>query len=182
VEIDSLVEAIKKNNPQEINRWSEKAREVLIGYLRARFGASYDDAQDSVHETLAMVVEKIRENRFTTDNPGGYILTSARNEYFRIYHANKNKVSDEVLDYRAKDPVSNPHELVDEDTVGFLRKCITKLNDASRSFIEFILTNPDAKAEDVAEEFGTSTGNVWTRKHRIGQKLLECINGMKSPV
>ncbi|MCH8557225.1 MAG: hypothetical protein LAT84_05365 [Balneolia bacterium] len=175
IDINSFVIALQSNDQDEVNRWSESASTIIADYLRLKFRASTDDAQDCVQETLAMVFEKVQAGSFDTNNPGAYILATARNNYFKIYNENKKKVTDEVLDMEMEfhpDPTSI---LMDKEMMAILHKCIQQLADLPKKLINYLLKNPDAKSEKVAKEFNTSVNNIWTRKHRINQQLHACI-------
>ena len=175
LEINSFITALQSNDPDEVNRWSVNAGVVIADYLRLKFRASADDAQDCVQETLAMVFEKVRDGSFDTNNPGAYILATARNNYFKLYNENKKKVTEDVLDFETDfhpDPTSI---LMDRELMDILRKCIQQLADLPKKIICYLLDNPDAKSETVAKEFNTSVNNIWTRKHRINQQLHACI-------
>jgi len=56
-----------------------------------------------------------------------------------------------------------------------LYNCIGKLTIIPKKIILYMLANPEAKAEVVAQKFDTTPNNIWTRKHRINQELLGCI-------
>lgn len=175
IDINSFVIALQSNNQDEVTRWVESASIIIEDYLRIKFRASSDDAKDCVQETLTMVFEKVREDSFDTNNPGAYILATARNNYFKIYNENKKKVTDEVLNMELDLQTDPTSILMDKEQIAILRKCIEQLAELPRKLINYILKNPDAKSEKIAAEFDTSVNNIWTRKHRINQQLHACI-------
>lgn len=167
--------AVQQNDAAVMNEIAPKATRVITNYLKIHFGAHEADAEDCAQNVMLMLITKTRSGEIDPGKPAAYTLTSARNEYFRLYKVNKR--SGELP---AEEVIANPHRdpgqlLIDSELKDILYYCIEKLNAAYRKLILYLLSNPDEKAETIAKEFDTSANNIWIRKHRINQKLLKCI-------
>ncbi|MCH8568305.1 MAG: sigma-70 family RNA polymerase sigma factor [Balneolales bacterium] len=174
-QINSLVNALSEKNAKQVSYWLDQSRVVLVDYLRCKYRAPYEDAQDCAQDALLILMDKFEEGIFTDKHPGAYILATARHLYFKIYRDNKQKSGEEIIDFVAE-PSPNPEEiLADSEMVAALKECVKKLNDKSRELIAFFLKDTKVKAEEIAEKLDTSPGNIWTRKHRINKQLQVCI-------
>ncbi|MCC5933331.1 MAG: hypothetical protein LAT75_07640 [Candidatus Cyclonatronum sp.] len=170
-----FITAIQHDDVAEMNQLARKTTRVITDFLRIHFGVSKDDAEDCAQNVLLMIISKTKTGEIDGTKPAAYILVSARNEYFRLYKQNKRMAgmpSEDLLESTHNNP---GQLLIDNELKDLLYLCIEKLNAAFRRMVLFMLSNPEAKTETLAREFNTTASNVWTRKHRINQKLLECI-------
>jgi DNA-directed RNA polymerase specialized sigma24 family protein len=174
-ELTNLIEAVESGDSEQINIWAGKVHSALVDYLVLRYRASQDDARDCVQETLSVIFDKMNNGTLSPDNPGAYVLATARNHYFKIYNENKRTVGDEILEMDFRSDSDPSTLLADSQMMDLLRKCISKLAEFPRKIVSFLLHHPDVKAEVVAEYFNTTPNNIWTRKHRINQELLQCM-------
>lgn len=149
---------------------------VLVRYLKTRYLSAHEDAEDCAQEVLLKVMQLVQEQKLEASNYGGYIVTMLRNEYIRIAKTQARTTSDYFLEehyYTAdEDPVE---ELASEEMTDFLHECIQQLKGTSRRVIEYFLKYPDMRAVDIAEALNVSASSIWTRRHRIHARLLECI-------
>jgi RNA polymerase sigma factor (sigma-70 family) len=176
MELQSFVEAVRSQQPAEIERWSREAREVLINYLRSRFGANTDDAEDCVQETLLLVMTRVNEGKFDAKKPGGYVITMLRNLYIKKAREQARLVEDDKLeDYYLAEDYDPVERLASEEMKAFLYECIRQLTAISQRMIRYFLKHPDVRIAEVAELFNTTESSVWVRRYRINNKLLKCI-------
>lgn len=176
MELKSFVEAVRSQQPAEIERWSGEARKVLINYLRSRFGANTSEAEDCVHETLLQVITRVNEGKFDAEKPGGYIITMLRNLYIKRAREQARHVEDDKIEehYLAED--YDPAErLASDEMKVFLYECIRQLTEISQRMIRYFMKHPDVRTAEVAELFNTTENSVWVRRYRINNKLLKCI-------
>lgn len=170
-----FVYAVQKNDVKELEAQVRVITGVLIKFLRVRIGATYHDAQDSAQNTLLLVVKKIKEDKL--NNPEAiiyYLFTTAKHDYLKAQSKIKEPVYDEVPSSYKKegDQLNN---LLDEERQQVLKKCLNKLKPNLRTYINYWFENPRDDATVVADHFGISVNNAWTKKHRILKILKECF-------
>ncbi len=169
-----FVHAVQNNDAEELASLTSVISAVLIKFLKVRIGASHHDAEDSVQNTLMLVIEKIRENKL--NNPDSiiyYLFTTAKHDYLKAQAKIKEPTYDDVPDsYSEKgDQLS---ALVDEERMNILQVCINKLKPDMKAYISYWFKNPGDEASVVADHFGISVNNAWIKKHRILKLLKEC--------
>jgi len=175
MEYTDLVEAIKNNNTSRVDKQLEKLIPRLVRFLVVHMNASRDDAMDSVQETLLYSLEAIRENRI--NNPErilAYLLTSCRNNYLKLQSKKKEQNYDHIPNNSFQEP-KQVKILLNKEKKALLRWCLKQLKQENKEFIEYWISKPDSEAKKVAEVFGLSLSNTWTRKHRLIKKLNRCI-------
>lgn len=175
MDYSGLVIAVKSGDQLKASRLCSEATPILKRYLRKKCGADPNDADDAIQRMFEYVIKKIQEDDF--ENPRGllsYMLKACRHNYIKIARE-KNQPDIENL---AREPFNEPiqiWELVDEEKQNILRYCTEKLRKGYREFINYFFSFPNATAEDVADHFDISVNNAWTRKHRVINKLNECV-------
>lgn len=176
MELESFVYAIRSGEPEKIERWSQKARAVMVKYLTLRYNANTSDAEDCAQETLLKVVEMVQQDTFEADNYGGYIITMLRNEYIRVCRQQARLSSDYLLEEHYYTIEEDPaRDLLKAEMMDSLQECIQELKGRSRKLIEYFLKFPDIRAVDIASELEVSANSIWTRRHRVFTKLLNCV-------
>lgn len=174
MDYSNLAEAIRANNSEEINDCLETLIPRMKRFLKVQMNASDADAEDCAQQTLLVCIEKIRDDKIEKpDRILSYILTTCRNTYLKMKRKNKETYLDKIPSTRHTEPrqLSN---LVDKEREDILRWCVKQLKKKHRKFINYWFKNPDYKAKKVADYFGLSESNTWTRKHRIIKKLNNC--------
>lgn len=175
MDYSELVEAINDEDMKTANRLCGDILPILKKYLIATVGAKPEDAEDAVQRMFEYVIPKIQNNEIKS--PSGllaYMLTASRHSYFKIkkeYDTQKFEMIDENL---VAEP-QLPWGLLDEDQETILKQCIKELKDHYKKLIRFLFDFPNADSEDIAEFFKISVSNAWIRKHRMIQKLNECV-------
>lgn len=174
MDYSGLVTAVQNNDEAATNRYCSEALPILKRYLIANLGASPEDAEDAVQKMFEYVIPKIRRDEIK--NPGGllsYMLTGCRHALLKNIRDFDINAYDEMTD----DPVVEATQiwnLIDEEQLSILKKCIEQLKGYYRSMVDFIFDHPDADSEDIAEHFEISINNAWIRKHRVIKQLSEC--------
>ncbi|HKL16576.1 MAG TPA: sigma-70 family RNA polymerase sigma factor [Balneolaceae bacterium] len=175
MDYSGLVNAVKNGDQLTASRLCSEATPILKRYLRKKCGADSTDADDAIQRMFEYVINKILEDDF--ENPRGllsYMLKTSRHNYIKIARE-KNRPDIENL---ASEPFHEPvqiWELIDEEKQNILKYCTEKLRKGYREFINYFFSFPNASAEDVADHFDISVNNAWTRKHRVINKLNECV-------
>lgn len=171
-----FVYAVQNNDKQEIESLVSVITAVLIKFLRVRIGATYQDAEDSAQNTLMLVIQKIKEDKL--NNPDSiiyYLFTTAKHDYFKAQAKIKEPTFDSVPDthFVEGDQLT---ALLNEERLTILKACLKKLKPDFKSYISYWLENPSDDTSVVAEHFGISVSNAWTKKHRILKLLKECCD------
>lgn len=175
MDYSGLVEAINDKDMRTANRLCSDIFPILKKYLIARVGAKPEDAEDAVQRMFEYVIPKIQNNEI--NNPSGllaYMLTASRHSYFKIkkeYDSHRFDMIDENL---VAEP-AQPWGLLDREQETILKRCIQELKGHNSKLIQFLFDYPDADSEDIAEFFNITVSNAWIRKHRMIQKLNECV-------
>lgn len=169
-----LVTAIQENNTQEINKLIEGLRPRLIAFLQIHMNASRSDAEDCAQDSLLTSLEVIKEDRLNNpDQVVSYIMSICRNNYLKMQKKKRPDAIDEIPDDHQQAP-NQLQSLLDEEQEQLLEWCMNQLKEKYQRFMQYWFDHPDSHAKKVAEYFDISVNNVWTRKHRLIQKLNEC--------
>jgi RNA polymerase sigma factor (sigma-70 family) len=175
MDYSGLVTAVKNGDQLTASRLCSEATPILKRYLRKKCGADPTDADDAIQRMFEYVINKIIADEF--ENPSGllaYMLKACRHNYIK-FAREKNRPDIENL---ANMPFNEPvqiWELVNEERQEILKYCTEKLRKGYKEFINYFFSFPNASAEDVADHFDISINNAWTRKHRVINKLNECV-------
>lgn len=174
LEFEAFIEAVKKGDQEEIRKWSDKLNRVLTDYLRIRFKAPLQDAEDCTQDAILTMMEVLGSGKDLPQNPGGYLRSTAKYNYFRLAKSKKRFASEVEMetDNDGEDPAAI---LIKEEMKAILHKCIQKLDELQQKMIRFWMETPGIKADKVALHFEMSVSNVWVRRHRINKSLEECI-------
>lgn len=169
-----FVYAVQKNDVKELNAQVAVITAVLIKFLRVRLNATYHDAEDCAQNTLLLVIEKIKEDKL--NNPDSiiyYLFTTAKHDYLKAQGKIKEPVYDDVPDSYNEDG-DQLYNILDDERQKVLKKCLGKLKPDLRTYISYWFENPRDEAAVVADHFGISVNNAWTKKHRILKILKQC--------
>lgn len=179
LDYSELVRAVQEGDEVTANRMCAEALPILKKYLISNLNASPEDAEDAVQKMFEYVIPKIIRGEIK--NPGGilsYMLTGSRHAYLKSLRDVELEVFDELI----SEPVSEPDQvenLLRKEQRQILKGCIEKLNGHYRTMCDFLLENPTANSEELAEEFGITVNNAWIRKHRLLKQLSDCANKKK---
>lgn len=170
-----LVKAIQEGDQETANRMISEATPILIRMLVVRMNATREDAEDAVQKMFLYIIEAIRDDKI--QNPSGllsYMIMSCRHNYLKKVESDHPAYLDDRVNKLSCSPdqLSN---LLNKEIQRIHIDCINQLKKHNRSFYIYCLKHEEAEASEIAEHFGISVNNVWTKKHRILKKVRECV-------
>lgn len=175
MDYSKFVKAVLENDQPVINKQVKVITAVLIKFLTVRLDALFEDAQDCAQTTLMIAIEKIRNDQL--DNPDviiNYLFTTSKHEYFKLLSKEREVTYEDLPEHQFNKP-DQLNRLVDNEKISILERCIEALKADYKSYIEYWFQNPDYETSVVAEHFGISVNNAWTKKHRVINVLKECF-------
>lgn len=170
-----FVHAVINDDTSQINELVPVITGVLIKFLKVRMNASHQDAEDCCQSTLLLATQKIRqESILNPDSFIYYLFTTAKNEYLKLLNKIKEGTFEEVPDSYIQEP-DQLINLLDEERQSILKICLSFLKPNLLEYIRYWFDHPRGEAAVVAQHFGISVNNAWTKKHRILKTLKECV-------
>lgn len=174
MDYSSLVEALRNNDYESANRMLDDIRPRLIRFLKIHMNATFEDARDCVQESMLVSIMAVQEERIRKPNQlFSYLLTTCRNQYLKLLEKRREKPYDRLPDSSHHAP-RQLADLLDKEQQRILKECLDELKKEHREFIDYWFEHPDTDAQTVADHFGISINNAWTRKHRIIKRLNRC--------
>jgi RNA polymerase sigma factor (sigma-70 family) len=174
MDYSELVAAINNNNKQKVNKLIRLIRPRLIAFLCIHMNADRADAKDVAQDAMLIMIESVNDDVIRDpEQIIKYMMSVCRNRYLKLAESKKSVELSEKADYQAQPP-NQLQALLDKEQKELLRRCLQQLKEEYQRFMQFWFENPDAHTEKVAEKFGISKSNAWTRKHRLTKKLNEC--------
>lgn len=173
MDYSELVTALNEGNTRKVNKLITAIRPRLLAFLRIHMNASEDDAKDISQEALLTAIQAIKKDQIKNpDKVVSYILTICRNAYLKTQMNRRTTPLEEAR--RQRQEPRQLQSLLDKEQQQLLQWCLEKLKEHHRNFIQYWFDHPDAHSKKVAEHFNISVNSVWTRKHRLINKLNEC--------
>jgi RNA polymerase sigma factor (sigma-70 family) len=175
MDYSKFVFAVQEEDQATINELVPVITGVLIKFLKVRQGAEHHDAEDVAQNTIINVTEKIRSDQL--NNPDSviyYLFTTAKNEYFKYLKRVKEGTYEEIPEsYSSEgDQLKN---ILNAEKQRILEKCLQLLKPNMRDYITYWFNHPRDEAAVVADHFGITVNNAWTKKHRILKVLKDCV-------
>ncbi|MFY0697544.1 MAG: sigma-70 family RNA polymerase sigma factor [Balneola sp.] len=171
----NFVTAVQNDDQKSLKEHYEVLTKVLCKFLLVRMDAAPEDAKDSAQNAIMFAVEKIKTDELNhPDRIINYLFATAKHDYLKHQNKQKEVNYDQVPDSHSEEP-DQLENLLTEERKGILEHCFTELKAKQKSFISYWFENPDSEASVVADHFGISINNAWTKKHRIIQVLNECF-------
>lgn len=175
MDYSEFVSAVLKNDEEKLNELSDVIFRVLIKFLIVRMDARSEDAEDSAQNALMLVIEKIRNDKLKNpDTLIYYLFTTAKNDYLKQLNRKKESNYEEIPVSVSEKP-DQLENLLDEERLQILNYCMKKLRKDYYDYIKYWFDHPGDEAVAVANHFGISVSNAWTKKHRILQILKKCV-------
>ena len=174
MDYSKFVYAVQNNDSATLNSLSPVITAVLIKFLKVRLNASHHDAQDYAQNTLLLAIEKIKADKL--NNPDSiiyYLFTTAKNDFLKQQSKLSEETYSEVPDSHSV-PGDQLENLLDAERQSVLQRCLDALKPDFKKYITYWFENPADEAAVVADYFGISVSNAWTKKHRILTMLKEC--------
>jgi|GEM_PF-328991 len=175
MDYSGLVKAIQDGDDITANKLCSEAIPIFRKYLVKKFAADLNDADDAIQRMFEYIILKIQNDEI--ENPHGllqYMLKACSHNYIKSAQEKNSPISQD-LNF---EPSSKPNQiwgLVNEDQQQLLKYCVEKLRKGYQEFFSFCFSHPGATTEDIADHFEISTNNAWTRKHRVINKIAECV-------
>lgn len=177
-----LVEAIQSGDNAKISREWGKLQPILKNYLIGMMGASSEDAEDCIQQSMMTVIEKVNEG--SIQNPESiksYLFQCCKRNYYRIIDHSKKELTLDEQDIQST-PGDQIERLVEAQNKQLMQQCIAKLDEPSQHFIYEAVYNDKKSLSDLAKDLQISPNAAWTRKHRIINKLIECVQKLENTV
>lgn len=164
-----------------ITRLVRDTRAELVGIARSE-GLAAEDALDAAQEayTAFLDLPHARKLAFDTEDSRRLLLVLARNaarNRRRRHDRSRPHDSDEVLLASIRDDSESVEDLIDaaeRHVMAF--GCVQKLGEVQRHVVTLRLLEERPGAH-VADQLGTSPGNVAVILHRAKRALRECLDG-----
>ena len=151
----------------------------LVGIARSE-GLTAEDALDCVQEAFRsfLVLPQARLLVDVPDDSGKILSVLTRNlarNGRRRHHRAKPHDSDDVTLGEIRDDESTADVVVERaEAYATMVGCLSTLSEIQRAVVTLRLLD-NVPGEDVAEQLGTTAGNVGVLLHRAKQKLRHCI-------
>lgn len=170
-----FVEAVVNDDRNSLNEYYVVLTKILVKFLLVRLDATIEDAKDSAQNAIMFAVEKIKSSELK--HPEliiNYLFTTAKHDYLKHQNKQKEINYEEVPEHHSEegDQLEN---LLEQERLSVLSLCFNTLKPKQFNYISYWFDNPKSEATMVAEHFGISVNNAWTKKHRIIQVLKECF-------
>jgi len=175
MDYSGLVKAIREGDERTTGKLCAEATPILKRYLLKKCNANSFDADDAIQKMFEYVIIKIREDEI--ENPSGllsYMLKTCRHNYIKMIREN----SFDYIDNLSEEPSNTADQLwklINEERQEILKYCIQQLRKSYLEFVNYLFSYPGATSEDIAEQFNITRNNAWIRKHRIINKLTDCV-------
>lgn len=180
MDFSELIEAINNGDQEKISSLFEEIRKYLERYLMFEMGADHSNAEEYSQVACIQVFEAIKEGKI--ENPKKlktYLISTCRNAYLKTKTRNKEH-PDYNLDNKFSSSPQQIEALVEEEKMELLRNCMNKLPEKEKAFIDYVFQNIESETDHLAQRFNITHNNVWVKKHRIINKLKECVNGLNN--
>ena len=169
-----LIDAFQEQDDARVNKILKELTPRLLKFLRIHMGADPDDAKDAVQQAFADTLDVLREGRLQDpEKLLTYLMTASRNIYLKKSRSEV-EINHEMTTRHHFQVPQQLKKLLEKEKFEILEECLDELNEDYRTFIDYWFAHPDSETREIAEHFGITRANSWTRKHRIINKLNEC--------
>ncbi len=141
-------------------QYGGKIYRVCLGFVN-----DPERAKDLTQETFIAAWQNLNDFR-QESTIGTWIYRIATNKCLRSIEKER-KLTEINFDIRQEDTATDEKQ---EDKLGFLRNCISELNESDRIIITLFME--DIPQEKIAEITGFTHSNVRVKVHRIKERLL----------
>lgn len=175
MDYSGLVTAIREGDERATGKLCDEATPILKRYLLKKCNATPFDADDAIQKMYEYIIVKIRDDEI--ENPQGllaYMLKTCRHNYIKMIRES----SFEYIDNLSEEPSNTADQLwklINEEKQEILKFCMRKLRKNYWVFMNYMFSYPGATSEDIAEKFNITRNNAWIRKHRVINKLTDCV-------
>lgn len=175
MDYSKFVTAVLEDNKEEIEGFYIVLTKVLIKFLLVKLDASREDARDSAQNAIMFGIEKIKNKELKQpDYIINYLFTTAKHDYLKHQNSQKEANYEETPEHHSTDG-DQLENLLSKERLSVLQKCMEALKPKQFDYISYWFEHPESETALVADHFGISVNNAWTKKHRIIQVLKECF-------
>lgn len=178
-----FVMSLLKNDDREAGQILNENQRKLVDYLRVKFELSQEDAEDAIHNTVLILLERSEAGSLQKlENSVAYTYAILRNESLRIKRNGRRFLCFAEENREAYYPARQLEELERNQHATLVKGCLAQMNEFNRTFFMYFMDNPDCSCDEVAAYFGIKKHSVYTRKHRLQHALTKClIRKLSSP-
>jgi RNA polymerase sigma factor (sigma-70 family) len=181
VDYSELVVALQTGDETTANDLLGEVMPRLVEYLRVVMKADENVANECAQQAFADVYERIRKDKIKDRKYiFSYLLTATRNEFLRYSKFQHRFDVDSDEAYEQVEPAEQVKALIDQERMSILEDCLYELDRDSRSFIRYIMDNPDMTSKEYGKHFKLTEANVRTKKSRIISMLHLCYKRKSS--
>lgn len=172
-----FTKAVLNNDTIVIEDYSGKIVPMVTEYLMVTLKANKFHAEECAHHAFSIVLDRI-QNQLLGESSSvvSYMITTARNEYFRILKSEIREGTAILQEQYYQDNEEQLEALFESERLEALEKCLGKLDQKSRDFIEYVMKHPEYSMLKIGKIFNISPVNARTRKSRIVSQLNSCID------
>lgn len=180
-ETEEIVKAILQDDHPVLDGFTRAVLPQIREYLGITVRSNPYMAEECAQQALFALIDRVKSGHYDeSTNVIGYLLISARNEYFKMVKKEMREGGLVLEEQHMTDPAEQHRRLVDKEREDILRRCMDLLDAPNRAFIEFYLEQPDASYLVVSKLFKISPVLVRVRKSRILSRLHACYKKKSS--
>ena len=174
MQTEQLYLAIKSQDQLDITKYTKVIFDELVRYLSSTVSACDDDCQEAAQLAIIQVVQKIQLDQIREPKAiKSYLITCAKRNIYRLTRLGPTIVYDERAEYSI-DPTQQADTIINKEKRELLKRCINKLDEKNKVFVQYLLENPKMKTEEIAKHFNMTVNATWQKKHRMINKLRDC--------
>lgn len=178
MDFSELIVAINNGEQEKTSILFKEIRYYLQRYLMLEMGTDHSTAEEYSQIASIQVFEAIKEGKVKNpDKLKTYLINTCRNAYLKTLKRNKEH-PDYNLDNKVSTAPKQIEALIEDEKMELLKSCMNKLPEKDRVFIDYVFQNIESETEQLAQHFNMTHNNVWVKKHRIINKLKDCVNGL----
>lgn len=180
MEFSELIKAINSGDQHKTSQLFEEIRPYLERFLMLEMGADATNAEEYSQVACVQVFEAIKKGK--VENPKKlktYLISTCRNAYLKN-QTRKKEHPDDNLDQKVTSAPQQIQNLIEEEKMELLKSCMEKLPKKDKDFIEYLFQHIESETKQLARHFNMTLNNVWVKKHRIINKLKECVNSFNN--
>jgi RNA polymerase sigma factor (sigma-70 family) len=181
VDYSELVVALQNGDDTTANKLLEEVMPRLVEYLSVVLRADKNVAMECAQQAFTDVYERVRKDKIKDGKYiFSYLLTATRNEFLRYTKYQHRFDTDSEAAYEQVEPAEQVQALMEKERMIILEECLFELDRDSRTFIKYIIENPDKSSKEYGSYFKLTEANVRTKKSRIVNLLHHCFKRKSS--
>ena len=170
--VASMVEAAKAGDVAAWGRLVERYVPLVVSVAR-RYRLSPDEVADVSQTLWLRLVEHLDQIREPRALPG-WIVTTTRNEAFRLIKTRNRTVSYDALndwEPRRDDDTELDEQLLRDERHQALREGLEELRPAQRQLLLLLLADPPLSYDDISHQLGIPKGSIGPTRARCLEQL-----------